>query len=401
MRVGRQEDAHEFLRYLIDAMQQNLESNAGIKRGKASETTMIHRVFGGRLRSSVTCLKCGNRSDTVDPCLDISLDVQHASSVAKCFGSFTRPEKLSGANKYKCAHCRTLTDATKQLTISKTPSVLTLQLKRFCAFSSIKIAKFIEFPLILDLQKYVAADSKSEKNPCSYSLYAVLVHSGHSCKSGHYFCYVKSPSGVWYEMNDSLVRPVSVNTVLSQSAYLLFYEKMGPSKTQPPVQPIPAHIAEGKPAATTSTLVNNTPAATLLEDSVSTPVDISTVLTNQSTTPLTKKQKKLLRKLNKNKNKNKNKKKKKSSPSSISIPVSLGKTPTISNAGHWDVSSNSASDRDKILLKLFNEGSNQKVPDSWDVEYDRGKLKKVKSKKKRSMVRPSNPFQLASEIKGS
>lgn len=28
-----------------------------------------------------------------------------------------------------------------------------------------------------------------------YGLYAVLVHSGHSCNSGHYYCYVKVSPG--------------------------------------------------------------------------------------------------------------------------------------------------------------------------------------------------------------
>lgn len=38
-----------------------------------------------------------------------------------------------------------------------------------------------------------------------YRLYAVLVHSGFSCNSGHYYCYVKAPNSAWYEMNDSRV----------------------------------------------------------------------------------------------------------------------------------------------------------------------------------------------------
>ena len=38
-----------------------------------------------------------------------------------------------------------------------------------------------------------------------YALYAVLVHAGHSAHSGHYYAYVKSPTGVWHNMNDSMV----------------------------------------------------------------------------------------------------------------------------------------------------------------------------------------------------
>ena len=39
-----------------------------------------------------------------------------------------------------------------------------------------------------------------------YRLYAVLVHAGMSANMGHYYCYVRSPAGAWYSMNDSHVR---------------------------------------------------------------------------------------------------------------------------------------------------------------------------------------------------
>ena len=41
--------------------------------------------------------------------------------------------------------------------------------------------------------------------PIKYRLYAVLVHSGYSSNSGHYYCYIRTSNGVWYQMNDSIV----------------------------------------------------------------------------------------------------------------------------------------------------------------------------------------------------
>ena len=38
-----------------------------------------------------------------------------------------------------------------------------------------------------------------------YQLYAVLVHSGMSSNSGHYYCYVKGSDKMWYTMNDNYV----------------------------------------------------------------------------------------------------------------------------------------------------------------------------------------------------
>lgn len=66
-RLGRQEDAHEFARYLIEAMQK--DSLRGRKVPAAvAETSFVSQVFGGCLRSQVKCA-CGRASNTYDPIL--------------------------------------------------------------------------------------------------------------------------------------------------------------------------------------------------------------------------------------------------------------------------------------------------------------------------------------------
>ncbi|KAJ2098018.1 hypothetical protein GGI09_003529 [Coemansia sp. S100] len=251
MRIGRQEDAHEFLRLLVDAFQRSLLHGIDPKIDRRiQETTLAHQIFGGYLQSQVKCSRCSHESNTFEPLLDLSLDIQAGNTIAKALRSFTRPEMLTKDNRYKCEKCNKLVDATKQMSVYRLPRTLTLQLKRFSSFGGGKISRFVEFPLNLSMKSYVSANSP-ERGPYEYSLYAVLVHSGGSSRSGHYYCFVKSSAGVWYELNDSSVRQVSERTVLGQTAYLLFYERCqvrGESRlaAKPVEKPVSEPVAAAK-----------------------------------------------------------------------------------------------------------------------------------------------------------
>ncbi|GAA0184100.1 cysteine protease [Lithospermum erythrorhizon] len=56
-----------------------------------------------------------------------------------------------------------------------------------------------------------------------YTLYGVLVHAGWSTHSGHYYCFVRTSSGIWYSLDDNQVVQVGERKVLEQKAYMLFY----------------------------------------------------------------------------------------------------------------------------------------------------------------------------------
>uniref|UniRef100_A0A3P8TJU0 Ubiquitin specific peptidase 42 n=1 Tax=Amphiprion percula TaxID=161767 RepID=A0A3P8TJU0_AMPPE len=186
-RYGSQEDAHEFLRYTVDAMQKSCLPGTKLDR-QTQATTFIHQVFGGYLRSRVECLNCKAVSDTFDPFLDIFLSMQTASSVSKALKQFVKPEQLGDENAYKCTKCKEMVTASKRFTIHRSSNVLTLSLKRFANFNGGKITKDVKYPEYLDLRPFM---SQSQGEPQLYRLYAVLVHSGFSCHAGHYFCYIK------------------------------------------------------------------------------------------------------------------------------------------------------------------------------------------------------------------
>ena len=69
---------------------------------KLAETTWVHQIFGGRLRSRVTCRVCGYNSDTFDRILDLSLDIFKSDSVKDALKKFVAIDYLKGADKYRC-----------------------------------------------------------------------------------------------------------------------------------------------------------------------------------------------------------------------------------------------------------------------------------------------------------
>ncbi|KAK7282336.1 hypothetical protein RIF29_11019 [Crotalaria pallida] len=202
-RNARQEDAHEYMVNLLESMHKCcLPSGVPSDSPGAYEKSLVHKIFGGRLRSQVKCQQCSYSSNKFDPFLDLSLEIFKADSLQKALANFTAPEWLDGGEKqYNCQQCKQKVRALKQLTIHKAPYVLTIHMKRFYAHDpGLKIKKKVHFGCALDLKPFV---SGSYDGDLKYSLYGVLVHSGSSTHSGHYYCYVRTSNNMWYTLDDN------------------------------------------------------------------------------------------------------------------------------------------------------------------------------------------------------
>ena len=103
-------------------------------------------------------------------------------------------ESLDGDNKYDAGE-HGLQEAEKGVIFLTLPPVLHLQLMRFqydpMTDANIKINDRFEFPERLNLDEYL--QDSDDKDPATYILHAVLVHSGDN-HGGHYVVYI-NPRG--------------------------------------------------------------------------------------------------------------------------------------------------------------------------------------------------------------
>ncbi|KAK8545499.1 hypothetical protein V6N13_066777 [Hibiscus sabdariffa] len=228
---GSQEDAHEFLRLLVTSMQAICLERLGGEHKvdpRLQETTFIQHTFGGHLLSKVKCLRCFHESERYENIMDLTLEIfGWVEPLEDALTQFTRPEDLDGENMYRCGRCAGYVRAQKQLCIHEAPNILTIVLKRFQEGKYGKINKCITFPDMLDMVPFMTGTGDI---PPLYMLYAVVVHLDtlNASFSGHYVSYVKDLRGNWFRIDDTEVHSVSLNQVMSEGAYILFYMRSCP-----------------------------------------------------------------------------------------------------------------------------------------------------------------------------
>ncbi|TMX05201.1 hypothetical protein EJD97_001267 [Solanum chilense] len=231
---GKQEDAHEFMRFAIDMMQSVCLDEFGGEKAvppNTQETTLIQHIFGGHLQSQVICTECSNVSNQFENMMDLTVEIHgDAESLEECLDQFTAKEWLDGDNLYKCDGCNDYVKAWKRLMVRRAPNILTIALKRFQSGRFGKLNKRVTFPETLDLHPYM---SETGDGNDIYKLYAVIVHVDMLNASffGHYICYIKDFRGSWYRIDDCKVVKVDLDEVLSQGAYMLLYSRICPRRT--------------------------------------------------------------------------------------------------------------------------------------------------------------------------
>nr|XP_010971751.1 ubiquitin carboxyl-terminal hydrolase 35 [Camelus bactrianus] len=181
----------------------------------------------------------GTRKDATAPASEGS------RSVLDLVNYFLSPERLTAENRYHCESCASLQDAEKVVELSQGPRYLILTLLRFSfdlrTMRRRKILDDVSIPLLLRLP---LAGGRGQ----AYDLCSVVVHSGVSSESGHYYCYAREgtarqtlslgaadrpePDNQWYLFNDTRVSFSSFESVSNvtsffpkDTAYVLFYRQ--------------------------------------------------------------------------------------------------------------------------------------------------------------------------------
>ena len=170
--------------------------------------------------------KCFNEKEAANFIDDELMSGKHEVDYVDCLKLYTGEEKLGADNAWYCPKCEKPQEATKKMDIWNLPKVLIIHLKRFSCDqnSREKIKTFVTFPIQgLDLSDYVISSTNSE---AKYDLIAVCNHQGNQTSAGHYTaCGKNKLNGNWYFYDDAVVTKIDEKDVVTEAAYLLFYQR--------------------------------------------------------------------------------------------------------------------------------------------------------------------------------
>lgn len=244
-------DAHEFFNFLVNDIAESLIKKASYEKRKYLTTfkpsspspsvrprTWIHQLFEGTLACETRCRRCDNVTEREEPFLDLSVEVEHNSTLKGCIESFGATEVLRHGEKYFCDSCGSLQEAERKLRIGCLPPLLAVHLKRFkfddASGQYYRLTCNVPFPIDLTLTSRAARTKTVAK--VHYNLLAVIVHIGQTMQHGHYVC-CSYHNNRWRIFDDQRVEVIGPEVLTSfyegmKCGYLLLYKENSASGTE-------------------------------------------------------------------------------------------------------------------------------------------------------------------------
>jgi ubiquitin C-terminal hydrolase len=165
-------------------------------------------------------------SSTPEPFSVLSLSIPKNNpnpTIYDCLDLYCEPEQLVGENAWFNSATQQKEPAQRRIIFWSLPNIMIIDLKRWNG-SRHKNQQLVQAPLSnADFSKYVKGYQASTY---VYDLYGVCNHSG-GVSGGHYTAFIKNANGKWYEMNDTNVREIKEDQIISPRSYCLFYRKSG------------------------------------------------------------------------------------------------------------------------------------------------------------------------------
>jgi len=235
----QQNDAQEFINFFIDHLHDSIKRTVKIdivgepktkydllkvESIKAwgnffeSNYSYIIQTFYSKLLSLTSCTECGYLAKNHEPISTITLSLNPGyTTLYDCLDEFIKEFVLDGDNSWKCEKCHKNVCPQKKMNFWELSPVLIFSIKQFRMGE--KVNHKINFPETLNMRKYCL----STKYNNMYNLSGICVHSG-GLNGGHYYALCKNNiTNKWYQLNDSSVHEVSLQDVLNENAYCLFY----------------------------------------------------------------------------------------------------------------------------------------------------------------------------------
>ena len=256
-----QQDTDEFLAILCDELEKEAK--------KFGKENFLENSFKGKITNEIVSLEkeFPYYSQTEEPFNRITLDIKGHKNLEDALDAYVKGEILDGDNQYFVEKYNKKISIKKRVSIKKIGNEIIIHLKRFefdfLTFQNNKLNDYLKFPLQINFKKWTRAylrmnevgkDNNNESNIISeeekenlddekmnYELTGILIHSGASLQSGHYYSFIKDQeSNKWYKFNDSNISEYDIDKDLEKEcfgnldskknqygkgAYLLFYTK--------------------------------------------------------------------------------------------------------------------------------------------------------------------------------
>ena len=262
IQFGVQQDSDEFLTILCDELEKEAK-----KYGKEN---FLENSFKGKIANEIVSLDKENPyySQTDEDFYRVTLDIKGHQTLESALDAYIKGEILDGENQYYVEKYKKKLSIRKSSSLKKLGNQIIIHLKRFefdfVTFTNKKLNDYLVFPKEINFKKWTRAYLRSrdpnlkpellniteEENEnlveekMNYVLTGILIHSGSSLQSGHYYSLIMDQeSGKWYQFNDNVINEFNIDQDLEsecfgnknsnnnggeqfgRTAYLLFYTK--------------------------------------------------------------------------------------------------------------------------------------------------------------------------------